>query len=121
MRFLVDESLSPLVADALRDWGFEVFEVRQIGLKGADDMVVFNSAQSLSATLITADKDFGDIRRFISGAHHGIIVIRVIGAPKRQINALKRALLTDLKGQDLKGTLVVVTERKTRIRYLERR
>jgi len=112
----VDENLSPLVADALRAWGFEVFEIRQLGLRGADDTIVFDIAQNLGAALVTADKGFGDVRRFATGMHYGIIIVRVVGSPERQINALRRAILTDLKGQDIKGVLVVVTERKTRIR-----
>lgn len=115
-RFLVDESLSPIIADALRNWGFEVFEVRQLGLWGADDMVIYATAQNFAATLITADKDFGDVRRFPLGIHHGIIVLRVIGSPKRQLKALRRALMSDLKGQELGGVLVIVTERKMRLR-----
>ncbi|MCS7265927.1 MAG: DUF5615 family PIN-like protein [Armatimonadetes bacterium] len=115
-RFLVDENLASSVADALRTWGFEDFEVRKIGLRGADDMAVFKAAQDLRATLITADKGFGDIRRFALGTHYGIVIVKVVGASKRQINALKRALLIDLKEQELKGALVIVTERKTCIR-----
>jgi predicted nuclease of predicted toxin-antitoxin system len=41
MRFLLDESLPPQFVKALQRAGFEVLKVRQLGLGGADDMVVF--------------------------------------------------------------------------------
>jgi predicted nuclease of predicted toxin-antitoxin system len=61
-------------------------------------MVVYATAQALGAVLVTADKGFGDIRRFPLGTHHGIVVLRVIGKPERQWKALERALCQDLKG-----------------------
>jgi len=119
MRFLLDESLPPQFVKALQRAGFEVLKVRQLGLGGADDMVVYATAQALGAVLVTADKGFGDIRHFPLGTHHGIVVLRVIGKPERQWKALERALCQDLKGQNLTGALVIVTERKTRVRRLQ--
>ena len=44
MRFLIDNALSPLVSEALRDAGFDAVHVRETGLQAEDDMVVFEKA-----------------------------------------------------------------------------
>ena len=44
MRFLIDNALSPSVAEALRSSGFDAVHVREIGLHAEEDSVVFSKA-----------------------------------------------------------------------------
>jgi predicted nuclease of predicted toxin-antitoxin system len=44
MRFLVDNSLSPRLAEALREHAHEAIHVRDIGLAQATDEIVFEKA-----------------------------------------------------------------------------
>jgi predicted nuclease of predicted toxin-antitoxin system len=76
-RFIVDEDLPEAVAVMLAGMGYWAKHVRRISLRGASDQTVFQHAQNQKATLITADKGFGDIRRFPVGNHYGIIVVRL--------------------------------------------
>ncbi len=44
MRFLIDNALSPLVAQALLNAGFDAVHVREIGLQAEEDIVIFKRA-----------------------------------------------------------------------------
>jgi predicted nuclease of predicted toxin-antitoxin system len=41
IRFLIDEDMPRSAAGALRSIGFECYDVRDIGLRGADDQVIY--------------------------------------------------------------------------------
>lgn len=61
MRFLIDNALSPLLADALRVSGFDALRVKEIGLQAAEDPVVFAKAMEEDRILVSADTDFGTL------------------------------------------------------------
>jgi predicted nuclease of predicted toxin-antitoxin system len=106
-RFFVDESLPNTVVKALRGAGYQAESVREISLQGADDDTMFNEAQKRHAVLVTGDEDFTDVRRFPTGTHHGIIVVRMQGTKEQRAVSLMDAL-KQLQGQSLYGTLVIV-------------
>jgi len=114
-RFFVDESLPNTVVRALRSAGYLTESVREIGLRGADDDTVFNEAQKRHAVLVTGDEDFADVRRFPTGTHHGIIVVRLQGTKEQRAASLMDAL-KQLQGQSLYGTLVIVELGRVRVR-----
>jgi predicted nuclease of predicted toxin-antitoxin system len=114
-RFFVDESLPNTVVRALRSAGYLTESVREIGLQGADDDTVFNEAQKRHAILVTGDEDFADVRRFPTGTHHGIIVVRLQGTKEQRAASLMDAL-KQLQGQSLCGALVIVELGRVRVR-----
>ena len=59
MRFLVDNPVSPLVAEILCEAGHDAVHVRRYGLQAAPDSVIFERADQESRVIITADTDFG--------------------------------------------------------------
>jgi predicted nuclease of predicted toxin-antitoxin system len=59
MRFLIDNALSPVLAEFLRSAGHEAVDVRPLGLHHADDEQIFERAASENFVLVTADTDFG--------------------------------------------------------------
>ena len=116
-KFVVDESMPRSTARELRRLGYWAEDVRDVSLKGSDDDTVFSYAQAQQATLVTADRDFEDIRRFPLGTHHGIIVVRVPDIlPTWVVNAELLKALKQLHGQPLKGVLVIVELGLIRVR-----
>lgn len=61
MNFLVDHSLSPAVAEKLRQAGHDSVHVRRYGIHKADDEVLFDRAAQEVRVLVSADTDFAMI------------------------------------------------------------
>ncbi len=75
VRFLVDESLGVEVAKTLRDLGWNVEFVGEIGLAGHSDEDVFARAWAENRILLTHDHDFLDDRRFPPHRNPGLVVL----------------------------------------------
>lgn len=77
MKFKLDENLPESLEPVLAALGHDVDTVRQEGIAGQSDSVVWVAAQEAGRFLITQDLDFSDIRRFVPGTHHGLMVVRL--------------------------------------------
>ena len=61
MRFLLDNNLSPRLAELLRAADDDVVHVRDIGMVSATDPVVIDEARAQGRVRISADTDFGTL------------------------------------------------------------
>ena len=79
MKFLADENISRSVVTALIDAGFDILWVKHIS-PGASDGDVIRIARTDGRTIITADKDFGElvVRR---QTPVGVILLRIQEIP----------------------------------------
>lgn len=118
LRILLDQNVPQAVCAFIEqrrpDW--VVRHVAGVGLWGAADSTILDWAKSDSSIIITFDEDFADARMFPVGSHSGVIRLRVWPTTvERTIAALER-VFAEVPDEDLQGSLVIVDEKRIRVR-----
>jgi len=119
MRFLVDNALSPQVAEGLRTAGHDAVHVRDRNLQSASDVEILDLAAAERRTVVSADTDFGTILALRQETSPSVILFRgeVTRLPARQVSILL-ANLESLDESLNKGSVVVLGDGRIRIRML---
>ncbi len=119
MRFLLDNNLSPQVAEGLAEYGHDATHVRDDGLAAADDRDVLAHATDQNRVLITADTDFGGLLVQQEAKLPSVVLLRTTAA-RRPTDQLR--LLTDnvpaLEEDLAEGAMVVIEDTRVRVRSL---
>jgi predicted nuclease of predicted toxin-antitoxin system len=116
VKFLADECTFAPTVEFLRNEGWKVVTVREVGLRGAKDPEVLSKARKMGAVLLTRDSDFGDIRRFPPADHCGVIVLKMTSRTSDEVHAVLRKMLKEVKEGEFAGTLFIVDRNKWRRR-----
>lgn len=112
----VDEDLPEEVASIFSAAGYETKTVRGQGWSGMVDEDLWIRVQTEGRWLITADLEFGDIRKYVPGSYIGILLIRPETESRRRYLELAAHAARSLRLEDAPSCLVVVTPRGIRIR-----
>jgi predicted nuclease of predicted toxin-antitoxin system len=83
VNFLIDSSLSPLIADRLRWAGHDSVQVRRYGIHKSEDEVIFNRAAEEARVLVSADTTFTALLAARQAVKPSVILFRR-AAPKRR-------------------------------------
>lgn len=119
MNFLIDSSLSPLLADMLRQAGHDAMHVRRYGIHKADDEVIFDRASQEERVLVSADTQFGAILAARHDAKPSVILIKRSSERRPQKQAeLLLANRSVIAGLVDRGSIIVFDDRRMRSRTL---
>jgi predicted nuclease of predicted toxin-antitoxin system len=117
VNFLIDSSLSPTVAETLRQAGHDAVHVRHYGIHKAEDEIVFDRAAEEGRVVVSADTRFAMVLSLRHASKPSVIVFRRM-SPRRAA-ALAKLLITNLPNittlLDL-GSIVIFEEARLRSR-----
>lgn len=119
MRFLIDNALSPLVAQGLRDAGHDAVHVRDRDMQAAEDPLVLALAATEDRILVSADTDFGTLLALRQEAKPSVVLIRR-GSQRRpeEQTALLLANLPAIADSLESGCIAVIDNERLRVRTL---
>jgi predicted nuclease of predicted toxin-antitoxin system len=118
VRFLVDEPVSPRVADRLRQAGHDAVHAREIGLTASPDAAILERARTDARIVVTQDHDFGTLLTASGAGSPSVIRLRLRDA---RAESHARAILDNLARIQTalrEGALVVLSDGAIRIRHL---
>lgn len=114
--FLLDQMFDRKVRDALREKGYDVLAVSEIGMATADDAEIMEWASVNSRTVITLDDHFGDWAVLPLSRHSGVIRLKVNPTTTENTLNLLLPFLKNHRDKDFSNSLVIV--RSTGIRWI---
>ena len=116
MKFLLDSCISGYAAKDLRNAGFDVLWVPEIGKDPGDEEIIKKAFEE-NRVLVTADKDFGELVFLFNKPHSTIIRLVDIPARKQGKTILR---LIETHKPDIEGkALITVESFRVRVRTPE--
>ena len=118
LNILMDQNVPVAAADWLRvqrPWWI-VRHVNELGFAGSEDAFLFQWAKQEAAVVVTYDEDFADARCHPLGSHCGVVRLRVWPTTIEVTIAAMERLLKQLPASDWPNRLVIVDNRKIRVR-----
>ena len=117
-RLLLDQGLPRSTAALLKQVGWDVIHVSEIGMCRADDVDILLRARVDMRVCVTLDADFHSLLAISGEAIPSVIRIRKQGIDATALAALLQGIWPGIEEALSGGAMVTVTERSVRVRRL---
>jgi predicted nuclease of predicted toxin-antitoxin system len=119
LRFLIDNALSPVVAEHLRAAGHDAVHVRDYGMAAAADVDILMRAADEDRVVISADSDFAALLALRAERHPSLLLVKMTAnrRPADQADMLLRNL-PPLERSLEDGCVAVIENARVRVRRL---
>ncbi|WP_139556677.1 DUF5615 family PIN-like protein [Methylotetracoccus oryzae] len=117
-RILLDQGLPRSAAAVLRESGWDVVHVSELGMSQSTDRTILNFALAQDRTVVTLDADFHTLLAVANESGPSVIRIRQEGLKGREVAALLLVIWSRIEAQIQRGAMVTVTEKTIRLRNL---
>ena len=106
-KFLLDADMPRSSAEVIRALGYDVEDVRDLGMRYAEDREIIEYSCKTGRIVITRDLDFGDVLRYPN--HPGAIILRLPSEyTAKELNDVLRDFLSSVEGQILRKAIIIV-------------
>lgn len=117
-RLLLDQGLPRSAATLLRQSGWDVVHVSEIGMSRASDAAILQRARAEARVCVTLDADFHSLLATSGERSPSAIRVRKEGLDASALTALLQAIWPRIEDELDSGALVPVTEQSIRVRRL---
>ncbi len=107
MNIFVDENIPTMTVNALREKGFDVFDIRGTFMQGIADEELWQIVQKEKRFLITTDKGFSRRRNEV---HHGILIVRLKQPNRLRIHQRIMAAIAQYPETEWHGLMIVMRD-----------
>jgi len=118
MTFLADMGVSLTTTSWLREQGYDVNHVRELGMNRAMDSEILDLALKEKRVILTFDLDFGDLLAASGDKLPSIIIFRLKNTRPNVVNKRLKQVLKHSISALQKGSIISVDEKTYRIRHL---
>jgi predicted nuclease of predicted toxin-antitoxin system len=118
LRLLIDMNLSPEWISALRSNGFDAVHWSSVGDPRATDSAIMQWARDNGRVVFTHDLDFGTLLALTHASGPSVIQVRGENVLPKHMIGLVIAALAQYEAALPAGAIVVVEEKKCRVRIL---
>ena len=119
MKLLIDNALSPMVSQAMRDSGHDAIHVRELGMQAAPDTEIFSLAERQARVIVSADTDFGALLALRRKAYPSFILFRkTSGVRPSKLAEQLDAIVRQYGGEIEDGCIITVSNDHIRVRGL---
>ena len=118
MKFLLDQEVYALTERFLREQGYDLVKVSELGQSRAQDSDLLKLAGEQGRIFVTRDRDYGNLV-FVHHLGSGVIYLRILPSVINEVHAELKKVLETYSEEELAKSFIVVEKNRHRIRKIE--